>query len=100
MASIPARLALAAVATLGAACAIAQSVTPQADPVDARRVMAQTNLCEWFRDDDRITWEAAAEAQVAQWAIAVRSIANAYGMSDQEASRKLVAMCHDVQARK
>lgn len=65
------------------------------EPEDTQRILAETNLCDWFEQDDAITWDAASPVQVAQWARAVRDISFTSGLSAQDASRRLVAMCRD-----
>lgn len=97
------KLFLTSVAFAAAALSIgaASAQTPAADdaPV-ARTIMANTGLCEWFRADDRLTWEVVTPQVSANWEAAVNDIAATYKLSQDDASTKLVQMCRQQLAQK
>lgn len=92
--------ALFAATVLSVGAASAQ--TPQAghDAPIAHTIMANSNLCEWFRADDRLTWEAVTPQVSANWEAAVNDIAASYKLSQGDASSKLAQMCRQQLAQK
>lgn len=87
----------AAALSIGAA----NAQTPGAgDAPVARTIMANTSLCDWFRADDRLTWEVVTEQVSSNWEAAVNDIAATYKLSQDDASTKLVQMCRQQLAQK
>jgi len=82
---------LAALA-LAAGAADAQQ-TPAQPGADAVAVISNTNLCDWFRHDDRLAWDVVTAKTADDWQTAVASLARDYKTSEAEASRKLVSLC-------
>lgn len=92
--------ALFAAAALSVAAANAQTPAAAHDAPLARTIMANTNLCEWFRADDHLTWEVVTQQVSDNWQAAVNDIASAYKLSQDDASSKLVQMCRQQLAQK
>lgn len=88
-----------AAAALSIGAASAQTPPATEAPV-ARTIMANTRLCDWFRADDRLTWEVVTAQVSANWEAAVNDIAAAYKLSQDDASTKLVQMCRQQLAQK
>lgn len=89
-----------AAAAMSIGFAGAQTPAPRSDAVLARTIMANTGLCEWFRADDRLTWEVVTPQVSANWEAAVSDIASSYNVSQDDASTKLVQMCRQQLAQK
>jgi hypothetical protein len=84
--------AFAALALAGATASAQTAAAPQPGAA-AIAVMNNTTLCDWFRNDDRLTWEAVTQKTTNDWQTAVSSIATDFKLSEADASRKLVQLC-------